>query len=231
MKKLSPPGRSNAGFTILEILAAVALLGIGSSIFIQYNKTILANRGAAELIRQRTIIKTMLINSTSCEKIDSCVDKELREIKDSTGRVLVKNDGTSTYGPWQVEARCQPDLSLKISVTSSTNGVNRLDPLTKKPLDINHIHSTLLQPGALCGPIEKKPISMQVYTVRSALCTRTFGSCPPPAEYPNQSDRMCCEDGRDVVKPQCNAGNQVMGAYWDRQGSWGMDGSWVVLCQ
>jgi len=232
MTKSRQPQHSEAGTTLVEILVALALLGVGTTIFIQYSKTILANRNAAEMIRERTLIRTMLINSTACEKALACKGSELRELKDTEGRTLVNDQGTSTYGNWQVQAQCQPDKSIQVNVTSSINGKFKIDPVTRKPLNLKNKAGLLLQPGALCGKLEKKKaLSTKITTLRSARCTVGQGTCPPPPEYPNATTKMCCDDGSDMPKPVCTGATRLLSSYWDREGSWGLEGSWVVLCQ
>ena len=230
MKKTILQKRSEAGSTLIEMLFAFALLGVGSAAFLQSSKIISATRNSAELVREKTMIRNMLMVSTACEKIKGCVKDELRELNDSEGRTLVNDKGTTTYGRWRVEARCQDDKSLEVRVGSFFDGKPKLDPITRKPLDFKSPSSVVFQPGALCGRIEAPPASNIVTTLHGEFCKRAKGTCDPPARYP-LGGKMCCDDGSNMPKPLCPSNQRAINSYWDRQGSWGLEGHWVVLCQ
>jgi len=234
MKKNVPSWSSQSGATLIEILFSVAILGLGSSVFLQYSKTTMANRGAAELIRQKTLITTMLVNGTVCSKTAECHNNDWVELKDVNERVLVSADGKSQYGPFSVRAECQKDKTIQVRVAAPL-GKNKFrnDPLTGKPMNWDTKSGIILESGALCGTLEKVKKPGNISLIRSARCTVDKGSCTPPkiaVEYGTTLTSFCCDDGRDIPKPSCGSGKEL-GSYWDREGNWGAEGSWVVFCE
>lgn len=219
---------------LIDGLVSMALLGLALGIFASYGSTLFATRSATDLLKQKILIKNMLLNAVSCENIAACKGSEFRDLLDIGGTLLVKKDGSSTYGPWQVRAQCQADQTLEVRVSSTLNGQVRPDPLTKKPLSWSHNSAVLIQAGVLCGQIKGNKSSTGIFPITSARCTVNQGTCAPPELSKGvlgAPDRMCCENGKDVPKPSCPALSKEVGAYWDREEDWGVEGKWVVLCQ
>lgn len=233
MMKFERLRRSEAGFSLIEILISIGILGISATVFTQYTQRIRANQQAAEFLRFRTQITSMLINSTDCKNIVGCVEGQLRELRDSEGRVLVNALGTSTYGPWQVQAKCQADKTLEVRLSSTANGKFRRNPLTNEELDLKTKSGVIFDEGMICGKLENnsQPKPMQILTIYSARCLINQGTCPLPQGYVGTSKHVCCEDGSDVPKPKCPNGTSELSSHWDRDGDWGADGSWVVMCR
>lgn len=230
MKRL---GSAEAGSTIIDALVALAILAAALAAFIPYGKSIMDKRTSADLIRQRTLIKTMLLSAVSCEKIGACAGNETRALIDRDDRVLVLADGTSTYGPWQVRAQCRDDQTIDVRVASIQNGEFRKDPVNGRILNWDNPESVIIRAGVLCGKLTEAKIDNEIVPLRGKICLHTKGTCAPPKQSVGVGGpaRMCCETGSDMPKPVCPTGKTEIGAYWDREGDWGADGSWVVLCQ
>lgn len=223
-----------AGVTLVDGLVSMGLLGIALVVFAHYGRTLMSSRASTDLLKQRILIKNMLLNSVSCDSIPACKTGEDRDLMDIEAKYLVKKDGSSTYGPWQVRARCQADQTLEVRVEARVAGKARPDPMTRKPLDYANPSSILIPAGVLCGPITDEKGGNSIFPVTSRRCTVNQGSCPPPEKargIEGAPKRMCCESGSDVPKPMCPVPAREIGAYWDREEDWGAEGKWVVLCQ
>jgi Tfp pilus assembly protein PilV len=225
---------SESGAGLVEVLVALALLALGSVLLMKMMNTVSKTRRAVELKAEATLLKKNLLSSTNCKVIPGCQGDELRPLTDYDGRVLVAADGSTRFGSWTVQARCQPDQSLDVRVALlDAKGQAVKDPLRGKLMDWQAPEGILIEPGILCG-IVSNAVSPS-FTVRLGLkCENTQGTCAPPPEStpdPNAPARMCCDDGRDAAKPLCPAPLQELASYWDRQDDWGSAGQWVVLCQ
>lgn len=223
-----------SGSGIIGALVAVGVLAAGSVAAMNILSNTAKVGRAVELKADANRIKKILLNSTDCSAIPACAGNELRSIFDFDGAVLVDADGKSRSGAWTVQARCQADQSIEVRVALlDTKGNAVKEPLRAKLIDWNSPDGILIEAGVLCGII--KDLSSTPYTViTSPQCVAGTGSCPvPPGRltYAGAPANMCCEDGRDAVKPKCPAGTREYNAYWDRQDDWGMAGQWVVLCQ
>lgn len=234
---LRPFSRADAGLGLVGVLVAVAILGLGVVGTLQSMLLINKRKSAVEWVGERSGLKSLLLNGTSCSTLERCRADEEVEIRSADGRILVMKDRSSRYGPFLVSARCQADRTVEFRVAAFKEGVFGKDPLTGKVLDWQSPEGVLIEGGDLCGTpqfgtSQEKSEAPEIYS--SPLCTADRGTCALPRELagePIMVDRMCCVDGRDSLKPTCPADKYELGAYWDRDGDWGLNGRWVVTCQ
>jgi hypothetical protein len=192
-------------------------------------------RRAVEQRADATLLKKNLLNSTDCRAIPGCQGNQLRALKDYDGDILVSDSGTTKFGGWTVQARCQPDKTLDVRMALlDAKGQPVKDPLRGILMDWQAAEGLLIEPGILCGVLDHSTLAQTFSVKMGPTCTPAQGTCPPPPEsigIVSAPGKICCEDGRDAVKPICPTNMQELAAYWDRQNDWGASGQWVVLCQ
>lgn len=236
---LRPFSDSRAGYSLVGVMVAVTLLALGVVGTLQTMQLVSKRRAAVEWVGERSALKKLLLNGASCSNLQRCKTDEFVEVRSAEARILVKKNRSSRYGPFLVSARCQADKTIEFRVAAFQGDSFAKDPLTGKVLNWESPEGVLIKGGDLCGvpqfgSSEEKAQAPRIYMGK--LCTADRGTCPAPAGAGEDVGAgspkiMCCPDGRDGKKPSCPSGTYELGAYWDRDGDWGLNGRWAVTCQ
>ena len=227
-KNLIKGSESQCGASMISILVAAGLLCLGAFAITRTISASFKTQLSAALISERSLIKKRILVDLHCPSLQKCTAKKFLPIYNVDGRKLVDRRGTK-MGRFTVFARCEKDQSIGFRVVAKKNGMFLTDDVGRK-LSFRHPQSLLLNAKDVCGP----NLGSSMKVVIGSKCQENQGSCSPPVESigtPNAPTKMCCDDGSDSTKPRCPANFTESGAYWDRDGDWGVNGNWVVLCQ
>lgn len=217
-----------SGAGLVEAIVFIALLAAGGVGLMNMSRNILGAYHFLEIEGIRNQVKKTLLISTDCRQLTPCQSNELKDIRDFDGKILIGATTQTKYGPWTIRAQCRPSQTVEVRV-ALLNAQNKplKDPLRGKIIDWVSPSGLLIEEGLLCGKKPNATGATQATAVYGARCEASSGSCP----HPSGSGVACCDDGRDGGKPSCPAGMKETFSYWDRQGDWGGEGQWMVLCQ
>ncbi|RYG71096.1 hypothetical protein EON80_05830 [bacterium] len=255
---------SSSGFGLVDVLVAIALLGISIAVFTQNSKQIMDRKYSGDLLRQKTILREMLLNSVSCERFTPCTGaREARILENRSRKVLVGLNKKPEYGNWRLEAFCKTDGNLEVIATAvqttqknnsnddtsddvnlgpSKSGdvledrlVSKKSDKSMRVLDADNKRAVLIEGGILCNKQVSTNPQVIIPPVVSDVCKYPrdkgkYEMCPfPERDGPEANKFRCCEKSLPFI-PDCKVGKRYA-KYWDRDGDWGTDGRWVVLCR
>jgi len=149
--------RDERGFSLVSILIAVGLLGLGGVILSSIlTKTMKGNR-SVQMTDELTNMKRVLRNKIDCKKTldkQSCPSiNKYFPLKDKNDRIIGVNHGKFwKFGSWSLRALCtEEDLNIEFAQTDN-HGSFKKDPLTNK----THGWDNLFLDGELsCSSIVK----------------------------------------------------------------------------